>query len=95
MDNGSGDYVIAFSTNPAVRRRSGLVVATPRELSNEAMTGLFQAVVEATEEAVYNSLLKATSVTSRFATVEALPVKEVLAILQARRAVGTERSQPH
>jgi D-aminopeptidase len=95
MDNGSGDYVIAFSTNPGVRRRTGVVVAAQSELSNEAMSGLFQAVVEATEEAVYNSLLRATSVSSRSATVEALPVGEVLRVLRAHRAVGTEGSQPH
>jgi D-aminopeptidase len=87
MDNGSGDYVIAFSANPRVRRRSGASVRTPQELSNDAMSGLFQAVVEATEEAIYNSLLMATTVSSRRGTVEALPVGEVLAILRRRRAL--------
>ena len=87
MDNGSGDYVIAFSVNARVRRRRGANVGTPQELSNDAMSGLFQAVVEATEEAIYNSLLMATTVSSRRGTVEALPVAEVLAILRRRRAL--------
>jgi D-aminopeptidase len=87
MDNGSGDYVLAFSVNPRVRRRNGASLRTPQELSNDAMSGLFQAVVEATEEAVYNSLLMATTVSSRRGTVEALPVSEVLAILRRRRAL--------
>jgi D-aminopeptidase len=87
MDNGSGDYVLAFSVNPRVRRRSGASVRMAEELSNDAMSGLFQAVVEATEEAIYNSLLMATTVSSRRGTVEALPVGEVRAILRSRRAL--------
>jgi D-aminopeptidase len=87
MDNGSGDYVIAFSVNTRVRRPGGTSVRTPQELSNDAMSGLFQAVVEATEEAIYNSLLMATTVSSRRGTVEALPVSEVRAILRHRRAL--------
>jgi D-aminopeptidase len=51
------------------------------------MSGLFEAVADATEEAIYNSLFTATTVTSRKGTVEALPVAEVLAILRAHRAV--------
>jgi D-aminopeptidase len=85
MDNGSGDYVIAFSTHPGVRRRSGDNRHTVTELANEAMSGLFQAVVEATEEAIYNSLFMASTVSSRSGTVQALPVAEVLTILRSHR----------
>jgi D-aminopeptidase len=46
------------------------------------MSGIFQAVVEATEEAIYNSLFMATTITSREGTVQALPVGEVLGILR-------------
>ncbi|HKH94632.1 MAG TPA: P1 family peptidase, partial [Gemmatimonadaceae bacterium] len=72
--NGSGDYVIAFSTAEDVRRRlspSGAAAPpTPpapratRQLANDDMSPLFQAVIEATEEAIYNSIFMATSVTS-------------------------------
>jgi D-aminopeptidase len=71
-----------------VRRRSGPSLRTPLEISNEAMSGLFQAVVEATEEAIYNSLFMATTVASKKGRVEALPVQEVLTILRSRRALG-------
>ena len=56
MSNGSGDYVIAFSTAPECRRRRGESIHRVAELSNDAMSPLFQAVAEATEEAIYNSL---------------------------------------
>ena len=83
--NGSGDYVIAFSTNPDVRRRAGETRHNVSELANDEMSALFQATVEATEEAIYNSLFVATPVSSRGGTVEALPVNEVLRILRAHR----------
>lgn len=51
------------------------------DLGNDAMSGLFQGVVEATEEAIYNSLFKATTVTSRGRTVEALPLDRLREIL--------------
>jgi D-aminopeptidase len=86
-DNGSGDYVIAFSTSRAVRRRSGETRRSVSDLSNDAMSGIFQAVVEATEEAIYNSLFMATTVSSASGSVEALPVEEVLAILRERGAL--------
>lgn len=83
MGNGSGDYVIAFSTHPAVRRRLDAARLTVSELGNEAMNGLFQGVAEATEEAIYNSLFTARTVTARGGTVEAIPVAEVIRILDA------------
>ncbi len=70
--NGSGDYAIAFSTARSAERL----------VSNDAMSPLFLAVIEATEEAVLNSLLRATTVTGRGRTVPALPVDEVTAILR-------------
>ncbi|MBL8220007.1 MAG: P1 family peptidase, partial [Bryobacterales bacterium] len=73
MSNGSGEYVIAFSTASA---QAAL-------LSNDAMSPLFQAVKEATEEAVYNSMLMARTVTGVGGnTVEAVPIARVLDILR-------------
>jgi D-aminopeptidase len=87
--NGSGDYVIAFSTAAEVRRHTApSQPGSPRqlraiaELSNDDMSPLFQAVVETTEEAIYNSLFMATTVKSRERTIDAIPldrVREVLA----------------
>ena len=84
--NGSGDYVLAFSSSPAVRRLVQQGGAVPRvrqveDLGNDAMSALFQGVVEATEEAIYNSLFKATTVTSRGRTIEALPLDRLREIL--------------
>jgi D-aminopeptidase len=69
--NGSGDFAIAFST-----ARTG----TP--LPTDALSPLFQAALETTEEAVYNSLLRATTVTSNGRTAEAIPVDRVREILK-------------
>ena len=85
--NGSGDYAIAFSTHPGVRRGPDARRLPLTELANDEMTGLFQAVVEATEEAIYNSLLTATSVSVKGGGVEALPIDEVLKILERHRAL--------
>lgn len=83
MTNGSGDYVIAFSTAESVRRRSGADVNEVRELANEAMSPLFQAVAEATEEAIYNSLLRAEDTVGHRGTVKALRANEVKALLDS------------
>ena len=80
--NGSGDYVIAFSTAPEVRRAFNAHRLTTSELSNDDMSPLFGAVVEATEEAIYNSLFMATTVRSRNATVEAIPLDRVREVLR-------------
>jgi len=85
--NGSGDYVIAFSTHPGVRRSPDAQRLPLTELANDEMTRLFQAVVEATEEAVYNSLLTATTVTVKGGAVEALPLDAVVKILDDHRAL--------
>ncbi len=80
MTNGSGDYAIAFSTanriNAADAKRNITV------LGNDAMSPLFQAVIEATEEAILNSILKATTVAGSGRTVEALPIDRVREILR-------------
>ena len=87
--NGSGDYVIAFSTAASVRVRHGETSVRRVELlPNDAMSPLFLACVEATEEAVYNSLLRATTVTGRAgARVEALPVERTVEILKKYNAL--------
>jgi D-aminopeptidase len=85
--NGSGDYVIAFSTANGVRRTTTPGEHTFDDLANGSMSGLFEATVEATEEAVYNSLLKATTVTSNGRTVRALPIPETLEILRRYGAI--------
>jgi D-aminopeptidase len=87
MDNGSGDYVIAFSTHPSVRRRYGEERRTAADLGNDAMSELFEGTVEATEEAIYNSLFRATTQRANGNTVEAIPVEEVRGILRTRGAV--------
>jgi D-aminopeptidase len=81
--NGSGDYAVAFSTSPEVRQRFGETAARPHViLPAEAVSPLFQAALEATEEAVYNSLFQATTVTANGRTVEAIPIERVAEILK-------------
>ncbi len=80
--NGSGDYVIAFSTAESVRRRQGEDMRTVEDLPNSRMSALFEAVVESTEEAIYNSILKATTVTGMGNTADALPIAETTEILR-------------
>jgi D-aminopeptidase len=87
MSNGSGDYVIAFSTAPSVRRTKPTGTAPVDNMSNNDMSPLFQAVIEATEEAIYNSLLKATTVKGHRTTAEALPLDRTIEILKKYRAV--------
>ena len=82
--NGSGDYAIAFSTAPQVRIRTADKALTRHTevLTNDAMSPLFQAMIEATEEAVYNSMFRATTTTAHGHTVEALPIDKTTAILK-------------
>jgi D-aminopeptidase len=82
--NGSGDYAIAFSTAPGVRtpaKEAGRL-RHAEVLSNEAMSPLFLAVIEATEEAIYNSLFRATTITGQGHTVEAIPIDRTVEILR-------------
>jgi len=81
--HGSGDFAIAFSTAPEARVRFGETVPRARLLlPGDTVSPLFEAALEATEEAVYNSLLKATSVTGNGETAEAIPIDRVVAILK-------------
>ena len=89
VSNGSGDYTIAFSTAEQVRIHS-LDKALSRHvelLTNDAMSPLFEAVIEATEEAVYNSLFQATTITGHGHTVEALPLEKTIEILKRYKAL--------
>jgi D-aminopeptidase len=81
MTNGSGDYVIAFSTADSVRRKADTNIHEFRELANDATSTLFQAVAEATEEAIYNSLLQAQDTAGHRGTIKALPVDAVESLL--------------
>lgn len=87
--NGSGDFVIAFSASPESRISSAHSAETRQTtvLGNDAMSPLFEAVIEATEEAIINSLFKATTVTGRGHTVEALPLDKTLQILRKHQMI--------
>lgn len=78
FSNGSGDYVIAFSTAKELRIRPGGHKTGAPVLKNERMTLLFGAVAEATEEAILNSLFRATTVSSKERAVEAIPLDKLL-----------------
>ncbi len=80
--NGSGDYIIAFSTADQVRRRTGEALPEIADLPNARTSALFQGVVEATEEAVINSLLRATTVSGMGREAEALPLEATREILR-------------
>jgi D-aminopeptidase len=86
MTNGSGDYAIAFSTASEVRIKpleNGQTTRNLSLLSNDGMSPLFLATIEATEEAILNSLFRATTMKGREGrTIEALPIDKTLAILQ-------------
>jgi D-aminopeptidase len=81
--NGSGDYAIAFTTSMELRSRPGETQPIPRRiLPTDAVSPLFQAALEATEEAVYNALLTATTTTGSGRTLEAIPIDSVREILK-------------
>jgi D-aminopeptidase len=80
--HGSGEYVIAFSTKP---------VADAARTTDEELSALFQAVKEATEEAVYNSLFMANTTTGHQGRkIEALPVDRVLEILRSHKLLDAK-----
>ncbi|HYY35074.1 MAG TPA: P1 family peptidase [Candidatus Binatia bacterium] len=87
--NGSGDYAIAFSTAPQLRIRNSEKPPTRHVelLTNDAMSPLFLAVIEATEEAIYNSLFRATTMSGNGHTVEALPMDKTVEILREHRCI--------
>jgi D-aminopeptidase len=80
--NGSGDFAIAFSTSPEMRSGPSDERRTRTILGLDAVSPLFEAVLEATEEAVYNSMLQATPITSRGRTMDAIPIDRVKEILK-------------
>jgi len=86
MSNGSGDYVIAFSTRRTVGP-SDRLTDTTELVRNDVMSGLFQATIDATEEAIYNSLLRAETVRGYRGVVRALPVDSTITILKRHGAI--------
>ena len=91
--NGSGDYVVSFSTHPDARRpRESQEPVRTVALVNASMSPLFAATAEATEEAVYNAVFKATTVTSSRGTREAIPVEDLIRILEKHNALEWDRS---
>lgn len=93
--NGSGDYVIAFSTDPGLRRpRESDVPVASNVLVNASMSPLFAATAEATEEAIYNAILKATTVSSARGTRQAIPLEELKRILEKYRVLNWDKSLP-
>jgi D-aminopeptidase len=85
FSHGSGDYAIAFSTAPGLRTRVGEASPAARTiLPSDGVSPLFQAALEATEEAVYNSLFRATTVTGNGRTVDAIPLDRIRELLAKR-----------
>ncbi len=89
--NGSGEYVIAFSTNESLRisNYGGTdLYSGGEELRNDRMTPLFEAVIEATEEAILNSLFMANTITGKNGnSVKALPIDQVINILKHHKVI--------
>jgi D-aminopeptidase len=84
--HGSGDFAIAFSTAPDARVKFGETAPRAKALlPSEAISPLFQAALEATEEAVYNSLFRAQTMTGSGRTIEAIPIDDVRTLLGNRR----------
>jgi D-aminopeptidase len=87
--NGSGDYAIAFSTAGDLRVQFDDAAPRARTLlPTDGVSVLFLAALEATEEAVYNSMLRATTVTSRSGSAEAIPVDRVIDVLRRYRVIS-------
>ena len=91
--NGSGDYVIAFSTNPNVRKPRVSEVPVPLEvLVNESMTPLFAATAEATEEAIYNAIFKATTISSSRGELRAIPLEDLMRVLEKYQSLNWDQT---
>ena len=80
--NGSGDFAVAFSTHPSLRVTAATGPQSRNVLPTDGVSNLFEAVLDATEEAVDNSLLRATDVTANGRTVRAIPVDALQALLK-------------
>jgi len=90
--NGSGDFAIAFSTAASARvKTAGIAPSAYEAMGTDAVSPLFEMVLEATEEAVYNSLLRATAVRSRYGIAEAIPIERVKEILAKYGVDGKKR----
>jgi D-aminopeptidase len=79
--NGSGDFAIAFSTHPSLRITRAARPQSHIILPTDATSALFEAVLDATEEAIYNSMLQATDTTGNGRTVRAIPIERLKALL--------------
>jgi len=91
--NGSGDYVIAFSTNPDVRKPRVSKDPVPvKVIVNESMTPLFAATAEATEEAIYNAIFKATTISSSRGELRAIPMDDLMSILKKYRSLDWDKT---
>lgn len=91
--NGSGDYVIAFSTNPNVRKpRVSEVPVSVEVLVNESMTPLFAATAEATEEAIYNAIFKATTISSSRGELRAIPLEDLMRVLEKYQSLNWDQT---
>jgi D-aminopeptidase len=91
--NGSGDYVIAFSTDKTGRRpRTSKVPVSSLSLVNESMSPLFAATAEATEEAIYNALFKATTIESSRGTRHAISIIAVRKILEKYKVLNWDKT---
>src|SRR5271155_406273 len=89
--NGSGDYVIAFSSSADVRIDPNNALWQPKGLlSNESMSPLFEAVIEATEEAIDNSMFRAHDTTGNGHTVKALPLQQTIDLLKKHNALAAK-----
>jgi D-aminopeptidase len=82
FSNGSGDFAIAFSTHPSLRVAGGNTPQQKTVLPTDAVSGLFEAALDATEEAIYNSMLRATDTTGNGRTIRALPVDALRGLLK-------------
>jgi D-aminopeptidase len=83
--NGSGDFAIAFSTHASLRVSAAAAPQARTVLPTDGISGLFEAVMDATEEAVYNSMFKAVDTTGNGRTARALPIDQVKNLLDQRR----------
>jgi len=91
--NGSGDYVVAFSTHPSVRRpRLSDKPIASLSLVNASMSPLFAATAEATEEAIYNAIFKATTIESDRGIRKAIPIKDLMRILEKYNALHWDKN---
>ena len=85
MANGSGDFVVAFSTKNLIAHSPRGPVRSVEDLENDSVSPLFLAAIECVEEAVYNSLTKATTVSGNGKTLEAIPIDRLREVLAAPR----------